>query len=122
MAEAARRYGKSDEARSRNAPIYSSKIIKAGALLADTKTLLAHWNISVPPQMNLDRLRRENVLGKASRSRVEDVLAMFRQSFLGDESVTKALVILTQERVPAARSTASCNFTRRRLTDSYTTP
>jgi hypothetical protein len=32
--------------------------------------------------MNLERLRRENVLGKASRSRVEDVLAIFRQRYL----------------------------------------
>ena len=29
-----------------SAPPYSSKIIKAGALLADTKTLLAHWDVA----------------------------------------------------------------------------
>ena len=29
------------------------QLIKAGALLADTKTLLAHWNTSVPVQVNL---------------------------------------------------------------------
>ena len=33
-------------------------------------------------QENLDRLRRENVFGKASRSRVEDMLAIFRQRYL----------------------------------------
>jgi hypothetical protein len=38
---------------------------------------------------------------EASRSRVKDVLAMFRQRFLGQKSVTEALVILTQERLPA---------------------
>jgi hypothetical protein len=26
-------------------PPYTSKIIKAGALLADTKTLLSHWDV-----------------------------------------------------------------------------
>jgi catechol 2,3-dioxygenase-like lactoylglutathione lyase family enzyme len=36
---------------------------------------------------NLDRLRGENVFGKVSRSRVGDVLAIFRQRFLGEESV-----------------------------------
>jgi hypothetical protein len=51
--------------------------------------------------VNLDRLRRENVLAKASRSRVEDVLAIFRQRFLGEECVTKALVVFAQNRVPA---------------------
>ena len=66
----------------RSSVSYSSKIIKAGALLADTKTLLVQWDTSVPVQVNLDRLRRENVLGKVSRSRVNDVLAIFRQRFL----------------------------------------
>ncbi len=85
-----------------NVAIYSSKIIKAGALLADTKTVLANWNIATTNRENLDRLRRENVFGKTSRSRVEDVLAIFRQRFLGEESVTKALVVLSQRRLPAA--------------------
>jgi hypothetical protein len=85
-----------------NSAIYSSKIIKAGALLADTKTLLARLDTAVSEQVNLDRLQRENVLGKASRSRVEDVLTMFRQRFLGEECVTKALVVLAQKHVPAA--------------------
>jgi hypothetical protein len=68
MVEAARRRPKPrEELGAPNSAIYSSKIIKAGALLADTKTLLAHWDTSVPAQMNLDRLRRENVFGKASR-------------------------------------------------------
>jgi Putative inner membrane protein (DUF1819) len=90
--EAARRRPKPrDEVGATNSAIYSSKIIKAGALLADTKTLLAHWNSAVPVQVNLDRLRRENVFGKASRSRVEDILTIFRQRFLSEESVTKAL-------------------------------
>src|SRR5262245_12272055 len=56
---------------------------------------------SLPAQANLDRLRRENIFGKASRSRVEDVLAIFRQRFLGEEGVTKALVVLVQKHLPA---------------------
>nr|MCU0977713.1 DUF1819 family protein [Pirellulaceae bacterium] len=51
--------------------LYSSKIIKAGALLADTKTLLAHWDDSLPVADNLAAVRRDNLFGKASRSRVE---------------------------------------------------
>jgi hypothetical protein len=65
-------------------PPYTSKIIKAGALLADTKTLLAHWDVATSAKENIERLRRENVFGKASRSRVEDILAIFRQRFLMD--------------------------------------
>jgi BrxA len=98
---AARRRSPREEVGATNSAIYSSKIIKAGALLADTKTLLAHWNPAIAAQVNLDRLRRENIFGKASRSRVEDVLAILRQRFLGEEGVTKALVVLVQKRLPA---------------------
>lgn len=83
-------------------PTYSSKIIKAGALLADTKTLLSHWDSTKLADENLDRLRRENVFGKASRSRVEDILAIFRQRFLAEEAVTDALTRLVRRRFPAA--------------------
>jgi hypothetical protein len=85
----------------RNSALYSSKIIKAGAMLADTKTLLASWDTAVPVELNLDRIRRENVLGKVSRARVKDLLAIFRQRFLEEDSVTQALVVLTRKLLPA---------------------
>jgi hypothetical protein len=75
---------------------YRSKIIKAGALLADTKTLLAHWDETLSVSENLDRFRRENIFGKASRSRVEDILAIFCQRYLASESVTRALATLVK--------------------------
>ncbi len=84
------------------AALYSSKIIKAGALLADTKTLLAHWDLAASAQENMERVQRENLFGKASRSRVRDVLAIFRQRFLGEEAVTRALVVLVRGKFPAA--------------------
>lgn len=90
------------QAARRRAVEYSTKIIKAGALLADTRILLAHWHESQSVDANLDRVRRANLLGKASRSRVEDVLAIFRQRYLGEESVTKALVALVRGKLPAA--------------------
>lgn len=81
---------------------YSSKIIKAGALIGDTKTLLAHWDVAASVEDNINRVQRENVFGKASRSRVEDILAIFRQRYLAEESVTKALVVLVQGKFPPA--------------------
>lgn len=80
--------------------LYTSKIIKAGALVADTKTLLANWDSSLAVPENLDKFRRENIFGKASRSRVEDILAIFRQRYLMEEQVTKALVNLVNHRFP----------------------
>jgi hypothetical protein len=75
-----------------DSPRYASKIIKAGALLSDTKTLLALWDRSASVAENLDRFQRENLFGKASRSRVEDILAIFRQRYLEDVAVLPALV------------------------------
>jgi hypothetical protein len=82
-------------------PLYSSKIIKAGALLADTRILLSHSDLTVSVQKNIERLRQDNVFGKASRSRVEDVLAIFRQRALAEAAITKALVVLGAHGFPA---------------------
>lgn len=81
---------------------YSSKIIKAGAILDETKTLLAQWDLTASPQQNLERALRENLLGKSSRSRVRNVLAIFRQRFLVEEAVTRALVVLVKGKLSAA--------------------
>lgn len=77
-------------------PLYSSKIIKAGALLADTKALLSAWNPSLSVSDNLRRIRCQNLLGKTSRARAEDILAIFRQRYLAEEAVTKALATLVK--------------------------
>ena len=81
--------------------LYRSKIIKAGALLDDTRTLFSFWDVRETPRANLERIRSENLLGKASRSRLEDVLAIFRQRYLGDCATANALAILVQARLPA---------------------
>jgi hypothetical protein len=80
---------------------YTSRIIKAGALLADTKTLLAHWDDMMSVADNLGRFRRENVFGKTSRSRIGDILAIFRQRYLVEAEVAKALVVLEKSRIAA---------------------
>jgi hypothetical protein len=81
---------------------YTSKIIKAGALIGDTKTLLSHWDVGASVDDNLTRVQRENVFGKASRSRVEDILTIFRKRYLAEKSVTKALVTLVHAKFPSA--------------------
>jgi hypothetical protein len=88
--------------RLRSSSPYSSRIIKAGALIGDTKTLLSHWDVDASVEENINRVRRDNVFGKASRSRVEDILAIFRQRYLAEKSVTKALVTLVRRKFPTA--------------------
>lgn len=80
--------------------IYSSRIIKAGALIADTKTLFSLWNESRSVAENLAHFRQENVFGKTSRSRVEDILAIFRQRYLTDTQIGQGLVILSNNHFP----------------------
>ncbi len=75
---------------------YSTKIIKAGALLSDTKVLLSAWEPGLPFGENMYRIQNHNLLGKSSRSRVKDILAIFRQRYLSEDAVTRALVSLVQ--------------------------
>ena len=82
--------------------LYASKIIVGGALLDDTKTLLSHWDQEATVQENIDRIRRENIFGKASRSRVEKILPRLRARYLCEEQVTRALIALVKHRLPAA--------------------
>lgn len=77
-------------------PMYTSKIIKAGALLADTKMLLEHWDLEEDVAANLQLMLRENLFGKASRSRIEDILAIFRQRYLTDPAILRSLVTLVK--------------------------
>lgn len=86
----------------RSSAAYSSRIIKAGALIGDTKMLLTHWDVTASVAENIERSQRENIFGKASRSRVDDILRIFRQRYLTEESVTTALVTLVQGKFPTA--------------------
>ena len=74
--------------------VYTSKIIKAGALIDDTKTMLANWDSTQSVKLNLNRLRNDNIFGKATRSRIEDILAIFRQRYLTNPEIIKGLLPL----------------------------
>lgn len=97
----AKRKKPSNEGRHGLSLLYSSKIIKAGALISDTKTMLSHWDLSVSVAENIERIQRDNLFGKASRSRVTDILAIFRERYLNEDDVTKALVSLVRGKFPA---------------------
>jgi hypothetical protein len=82
-------------------PIYTSRIIKASALIADTKVLLSEWDLEQSVEANLERARRQNIFGKASRKRIRDILTIFRQRYFDMPDVGAALVTLTQESAPS---------------------
>lgn len=82
-------------------PAYSSRIIKASALIADTMTLLSFWDESLTVDANLRRAREENIFGKASRSRVEDILQIFKERYLADPEVARSLARLVKGGFPS---------------------
>jgi hypothetical protein len=81
--------------------IYSSKILKSSGMLSETKILLANWDDSASIQDNFNRFRQSNILGKASRSRVADILNVFRQRYLNEVQVTEALICLIRAKLSA---------------------
>ena len=82
-------------------PRYTSRIIKASALLSDTKILLNEWDLSLSVGENMARMRELNLFGKASRSRIDDILTIFRQRYFDDPAVGRMLVTLTQQGAPS---------------------
>lgn len=79
-----------------DAPPYRSQIIKASALISDTRVLLLHWDDSQSVDENLRRARDENIFAKASRSRVEDILTIFRQRYFSEPRVGEMLAVVAK--------------------------
>jgi hypothetical protein len=77
--------------------LYTSKIIKAGALIDDTKTMLANWDTNQSADFNLSHLQNDNVFGKATRSRIEDILVVFRQRYLRNPEIMNGLMPLIND-------------------------
>lgn len=78
---------------------YSARIIKAGALLADTKAFLQAYDENQSVAGNLRRLRSANVFGKASRHRVAEILPVFRHRYCDDDSLARPLRTLARSGV-----------------------
>ncbi|MFT4037638.1 MAG: DUF1819 family protein [Thermomicrobiales bacterium] len=77
-------------------PLYTSRIIKASALIGDTRELLLAWDFGQSREENLARARGEKKHAKPTRPRVKDVLAIFRQRYFTEPGVGEALAVLAQ--------------------------
>lgn len=77
-------------------PLYTSRIIKASALIGDTRDLLLAWDFHQSREANLARARDENIFAKSSRARVTDILAIFRRRYFTEPGVGEALAIVAQ--------------------------
>src|SRR5207302_545962 len=65
----------------------------------DSKAFLLAYDQHRSLAENLRQIQRENPFGKASRSRVADILPIFRQRFCDDEKLASALRVLARSRV-----------------------
>jgi hypothetical protein len=75
-------------------PPLTSKIIKGGALVADSRLVLSSWDLEAGVDQNLRIMQEQNLLGRSSRSRVDDILRVLSQRFLDNRDVTGALVTI----------------------------
>ena len=78
---------------------YTSKILKASALIVDTLLLLSTWDPLLNQEENLTNIWDSNILAKASRSRLEDVLVIFKHRYLYDNDLCTALHIFVNQRL-----------------------
>ncbi|MDE0375145.1 MAG: DUF1819 family protein [bacterium] len=53
---------------------YTSRLLKGGAVLEDTLRVVELWVPGLSPDENLHRISSENLLGKPSRARIDDLL------------------------------------------------
>ncbi|WIG59045.1 MAG: hypothetical protein OJF49_001792 [Ktedonobacterales bacterium] len=83
---------------------YSTRINHVGALLPDTKLMLAHWDLSATVPANLERMRADNIFAKASRSRIPEMLDIFRERYLTDPEILRMLVTLASSSSSAPSS------------------
>jgi hypothetical protein len=78
-----------------------TSIIKASALLPDTRTLFQSWDEGRTTEDNLREAERQNIFGKASRSRVRDILNVFRRRYFRVNGAATALQRLVCSPLPA---------------------
>lgn len=53
---------------------YTTRLLKGGAALDDTRRVIEEWDLDLDADSNLARLSEQNPLGKTSRSRLDDLL------------------------------------------------
>ena len=63
---------------------YTTRLLKGGAVLEDTRRVVELWDLDLDSQANLERLAAKNPLGKRSRSRMDDLLYWVIQRRLVD--------------------------------------
>jgi hypothetical protein len=83
-----------------NESLYTIRIAKVAAAIADTKLLLSQWDLNQDVSQNMLRFHQTNLLGDVSRVRRDDVLKIFHQRYWRDPQIGSGLAIMVQGNVP----------------------
>lgn len=70
---------------------YSSKIIKAPALVSDSKLFLSQWEDELSVEKNIENAVQYNLMGKTSRAFVKNITKAFKERFIFGNGQDKAL-------------------------------
>lgn len=84
----------------------SSRIIKGGALLEESRRFVETWDDRLSSEENLEQFRARNLLGKRSRARSEDTLAILRQRLVSNGEPTVAPLRILAVRADSFRDAA----------------
>jgi hypothetical protein len=80
----------------------TSNVQKGGALLDDTRRLVEAWDPDSDPDENLRRVSDENLLGKTSRARSDDVLLRILKPRFVEPGAHVIVALATLLKTPAA--------------------
>ncbi len=78
-----------------------TRVIKASALLPDTRTLFEYWDEGRSVKENLQMAASQNIFGKSSRVRVNDILKVFEARYLRNNGTASAIQRLVDSPLPA---------------------
>jgi len=81
--------------------MFTTNILKGGALLDDARRLVEVWDLREPPESNLDRIEDANLLAKPSRDRAEIVIRRVLRPRLVDPGTQ--VIAAMKELLPSPR-------------------
>jgi len=76
---------------------FTSKIIRAPALLNDTKIFLSNWDEDLSVDENINKAIEENIFGRPARSYVKQFLVAFKERYLFGDARDGALRTLVRK-------------------------
>lgn len=79
---------------------YTSKIIKSGALINETRSILSYWDSDINKDKNYERIFGNNLLAKSSRTRVRNIIKTFDKRY-GSYDLLNSLIVFEKNNLPS---------------------